>query len=347
MTDAAKLPLMLGALRLPTIGRLWQEFAAQADREGWGAARFLATLCEHELAERAARRIARHLAPSDLPAGKTLTSFDCTATPTPPSPSRRSTAWFTTPSFSNSTPRATADAPPASGWQPGRCRRAGCQLSPASAYSAGMSFQDPNALQIRVTLAEIEPAIWRRLIVPRSFHLGQLHRLIQAAFGWWDGHLHEFRIGGLSYRDAAVCEPEFEDDARSFDESEVRLRDFDRSEGLSFLYIYDFGDNGEHAVAFERLFALDPAPRAASCSGGARARPPEDVGGVPGYAEFLAIIADPDNPEHRDTKRWAGGHFDPEWFDREMTDKDVRNALRANRRIRLHQPRPKSRTRSS
>ena len=52
-------------------------------------------------------------------------------------------------------------------------------------------------------------------------------------------------------------------------------------------------------------------------------------------------------PEHRDTKRWAGGHFDPEWFDREMTDKDVRNALRANRRIRLHQPRPKTRIRSS
>ena len=81
MTDAAKLPLMLGALRLPTIGRLWQEFAGQADREGWGAARFLVTLCEHELAERTARRIARHLAQSDLPAGKTLTSFDFAATP--------------------------------------------------------------------------------------------------------------------------------------------------------------------------------------------------------------------------------------------------------------------------
>ena len=90
----------------------------------------------------------------------------------------------------------------------------------------------------------------------------------------------------------------------------------------------------------------DPAPRNASCIEGGRARPPEDVGGVHGYADFLDIIADP-GPEHRETKRWAGGHFDPEWFDREMTDKDVRNALRANRRIRLHQPRPKTRTRSS
>jgi hypothetical protein len=209
-----------------------------------------------------------------------------------------------------------------------------------------MSFDEPNALQIRVTLVEIEPAIWRRLIVPRSFHLGQLHRVIQAAFGWWDCHLDEFRIGGLSYRDAEVCEPEFEGDARSFDESAVRLLDFDRSKGLRFLYVYDFGDNWKHLIEFDQLLALDPMPRGASCIDGAGARPPEDVGGVHGYADFLGIIADPENPEHRDTKRWAGGHFDPEWFDREMTDKDVRNALRANRRIRLHQPRPKGQDRS-
>ena len=70
--DAAKLPVMLNALRLPTIGRIWQEFGARADREGWGSARFLAALCEHELAERGARRIARHMAESGLPHGKTL-----------------------------------------------------------------------------------------------------------------------------------------------------------------------------------------------------------------------------------------------------------------------------------
>lgn len=80
--DAAKLPLLLTSLRLPTIGRLWQEFGARADREGWGSARFLAALCEHELAERAARRIARHMAESGLPAGKTLASFDFAAVPT-------------------------------------------------------------------------------------------------------------------------------------------------------------------------------------------------------------------------------------------------------------------------
>jgi len=80
--DAAKLPVMLNALRLPTIGRIWQEFGARADREGWGSARFLAAVCDHELAERAARRIARHIAESGLPHGKTFATLDFAAVPT-------------------------------------------------------------------------------------------------------------------------------------------------------------------------------------------------------------------------------------------------------------------------
>ena len=58
--EAARLPIMLAELRLPTVHRLWAEFAERADKEGWPAARFLATLVEHELAERVTRRIERH-----------------------------------------------------------------------------------------------------------------------------------------------------------------------------------------------------------------------------------------------------------------------------------------------
>jgi DNA replication protein DnaC len=72
--DSAKLPVLLNELRLPTFARLWSEFAEQADREGWPAARFLAALAEFELAERAQRRIDRHLAEAKLPTGKTLCS---------------------------------------------------------------------------------------------------------------------------------------------------------------------------------------------------------------------------------------------------------------------------------
>lgn len=80
--DAARLPVMLAELRLPTMSRHWDTFGARADKEGWGAARYLAALCEHELADRAARRIARHLATANLPRGKTFATFDFSAVPT-------------------------------------------------------------------------------------------------------------------------------------------------------------------------------------------------------------------------------------------------------------------------
>jgi hypothetical protein len=208
-------------------------------------------------------------------------------------------------------------------------------------------FREPNALQIRVTLDEIEPAIWRRLVVPWTWHLGQLHLVIQAAFNWWNYHLHEFRIGGLRYGDPDSDDWGHETSARTFDEREVRLLDLDREPGLTLTYLYDFGDDWHHTVEIETLLALDEAPRAATCVAGARARPPEDVGGVPGYERFLAVMADPDDPEHADLKRWCGGHFDPEWFDLPLTDKDVKNALRPNVRRRLHQPKPKRPSRSS
>ena len=79
--DEARLSIMLNELRLPTIKILWQQFAEQADREGWPAARFLSAIAEHELAERAHRRTERHLAEAHLPPGKTLDSFAFDAVP--------------------------------------------------------------------------------------------------------------------------------------------------------------------------------------------------------------------------------------------------------------------------
>jgi DNA replication protein DnaC len=74
--DTSRLPLLLGDLRLPAIGRFWPEIAERSDREGWPAARFLATLLEMEVAERATRRIERHLAEARLPPDKSLDGFD-------------------------------------------------------------------------------------------------------------------------------------------------------------------------------------------------------------------------------------------------------------------------------
>jgi len=79
--DTARLGVMLGELRLPTIKAVWPRFAEQADKEGWPAARFLAAIAEHELAERDRRRIEPHLSEARIPPGKTLDSFDFAAVP--------------------------------------------------------------------------------------------------------------------------------------------------------------------------------------------------------------------------------------------------------------------------
>src|SRR5207249_10543364 len=79
--DAARIELLLSDLRLPAIKLMWTKFAEQADKEGWPAARLLAALAEHEIADRGRRRIERHLAEARLPVGKTLASFDFEAVP--------------------------------------------------------------------------------------------------------------------------------------------------------------------------------------------------------------------------------------------------------------------------
>ena len=226
--------------------------------------------------------------------------------------------------------------------------RAGADLAPpplprGTLCADSVRFQQPTAAQILVTLEEIEPAVWRRLVVPYTFHLGQVHLVIQAAFGWLNYHLHMFESGGLEYVDPELVEPEFEDEPRMFDEREVRLCDFRRGEPTAFTYVYDFGDDWRHRLEIEQLVTLAPAPRLATCVAGARARPPEDVGGPFGYENFLEIIRDPEHEEHQDMTVWAGGHFDPEWFDLELCDRDVRRALRADRPLRWAQPRRRRR----
>jgi DNA replication protein DnaC len=79
--DVARLALLLAELRLPAVKQVWADLAAQADKEGWPAARFLAALAEHEMAERSRRRIERHLTEAKLPPGKTIDTFDFEAIP--------------------------------------------------------------------------------------------------------------------------------------------------------------------------------------------------------------------------------------------------------------------------
>ena len=162
--------------------------------------------------------------------------------------------------------------------------------------------------QIQVTLAGIEPPIWRRFQVPGDVTLAELHDVLQAVMSWWDYHLHQFIIGETYY---GVPHPDYMMEME--DERKVRL-DQVAEEGSIFVYEYDFGDGWVHYLKVEKVLEPEPGQRYPVCLEGERATPPEDVGGIWGYEEYVEAMVDPDHPEHEEWLEWRG-EFDPEGFD--------------------------------
>jgi hypothetical protein len=163
-------------------------------------------------------------------------------------------------------------------------------------------------LQMRITLEEIRPVIWRRLLVPGGVRLPRLHQIFQAAMGWTDFHLHQFRVNGLVYGTQIDDFPEEELD-------EAALTVIEAVRGVRrFFYDYDFGDDWHHEVVVEEISTTALGLKHAACLDGQRACPPEDVGGPPGYEEFLTVLADPRHEDHDHLVQWSGGRFDPDAF---------------------------------
>ncbi len=174
--------------------------------------------------------------------------------------------------------------------------------------------EDPRQIyQIKVTLLGTRPPIWRRLLVPSSLTLAQLHDVLQAAMGWTDSHLHEFHIDGWRY---GVSDP----DERLFDEpgcineKKVRLHEVLGGAGAKAVYTYDFGDSWEHRIAVEKTLPLEPGFAGPVCTGGKLNCPPDDCGGIGGFYDFLEAIQNPAHEQHEELLDWIGGGFDPEWF---------------------------------
>jgi len=165
--------------------------------------------------------------------------------------------------------------------------------------------------QLKATIMGTKPPVWRRLLVPKATTLVRLHDILQAAFGWEDCHLHEFKIDGVRYGT---------DDGEGWgppprSERQARLGTV-AAPGTTFEYIYDFGDDWRHKVTVEKVLPAEKGAAYPTCTGGRRAGPPEDCGGVWGYTELLGVIGDPGHPEHESMLAWVGGGFDADAFDR-------------------------------
>lgn len=170
--------------------------------------------------------------------------------------------------------------------------------------------------QLRVTLKDSHPPIWRRLHVRGDITLSRLHRVLQIAMGWTDSHLHQFRVGARYY---GVPDREF-GDSETLDERRIQLNQIAQTDKARFIYEYDFGDSWEHEIVVEKIFKPEHALQHPICLAGKRACPPEDVGGVWGYEHFLQVIRDPKDPEHEELLEWIGGEFDPDTFDLEAVN---------------------------
>ncbi|MDK3161824.1 plasmid pRiA4b ORF-3 family protein [Kamptonema cortianum] len=168
-----------------------------------------------------------------------------------------------------------------------------------------------------MTLEYIEPLIWRRIILPLTFTLEDLHDVIQFGMGWEDCHLHAFRIKGKSYSMINVGL----DDIGMEDEAQVELSQVALRARSRFLYEYDFGDSWIHGILVEKLLADDHLPDYPVCTDGARACPPEDCGGPYGYEAILRALKAPQkSAEQAEFLEWVGD-YDPEAFNLEQVNK--------------------------
>ncbi|QDV36967.1 plasmid pRiA4b ORF-3 family protein [Tautonia plasticadhaerens] len=171
--------------------------------------------------------------------------------------------------------------------------------------------------QLKVTLKDIRPPVWRRLLVP-DCSLSMLHEVIQVAMGWENYHLYDFEVGGEHYTD-----PRGMADLDMEDASRARLGQVAPEAKAKLRYTYDFGDNWQHEVLVEKVVSPEEGMTYPACIDGKRACPPEDLGGPWGYMEFAEAIRDPEHEQHEEFLEWRG-EFDPEAFDPDAVNKNLR-----------------------
>jgi len=162
-------------------------------------------------------------------------------------------------------------------------------------------------IELKITLEYIEPAVTRTLQVPTNIRLDRLHLTIQAAMGWTNSHLYLFEAGGATW---GLPDPDF--GSEDLPANKTTLVEVIEDTGAHTInYLYDFGDSWDHKIKIGKTSERVPGelyPRLTDIAGRC---PPEDVGGAPGYEEFLEAMGDPKHPEHADLKTWYGGAFDP------------------------------------
>ena len=200
--------------------------------------------------------------------------------------------------------------------------------------------------QLKITLKDINPPIWRRLLISNYYTFSDLHHAIQDCFYWSNYHLHEFNyrlteephfrihIQGVYPDDTYPPEETFNDEIR---EDEIRLCDVFSTKQKIVNYLYDFGDYWEHSIKLEKIYPNNNNFRSFLCVWGKRATPPEDCGGSHGYQDLLEILVNPNHPEYEEMKEWVGEEFNTEIIKSpmiKMTPKEIERKFETDLKVK-------------
>lgn len=175
-----------------------------------------------------------------------------------------------------------------------------------------VQLKNKECYQLKITLEDVKPQIWRRFIVNSNTKLPDLHKIIQSVMGWTNSHLHHFIKDRKRY--AEPDEESYMDD--DIDYRKIKLNQVLSKEKQSFSYEYDFGDGWDHTIVLEKILK-EHNQKYPTCVDGKRSCPPEDCGGSWGYENLLKTISNPKNEEYDEMMDWLGDEFDPEHFDLE------------------------------
>ncbi len=178
-------------------------------------------------------------------------------------------------------------------------------------------MQQPQVFQFKITLKNSKPPIWRRIQVLDSSTFWDLHVAIQDSMGWEDSHLHSFDILNPKWGETQTIESYPEGEKGVLLSWKAKLKNYISLNNKKFSYTYDFGDNWEHIIVLEKILKPQPDMQYPVCIAGKRACPPEDIGGIWGYEEFLQAIGNPNHPQHQEMLEWVGEGFDSEYFEPE------------------------------
>jgi len=196
----------------------------------------------------------------------------------------------------------------------------GSTIDPDEMPKHRLATRTDTVFQIKMTLKGIEPPIWRR-IQTKDCTLEELHALIQVTMGWEFEHLYRFNIGGVESSDLDMMTDEDIEDACGTLLIEVLPV---RNRRRRFQYEYDFGDGWIHQLIVVERLQPELGAKYPVCLAGRRACPPEDCGGPWSYPDFVEEVSNPDHPRHEETLEWVGGEFDPERFDLEAVNNELR-----------------------